>query len=256
MDKVSDNAAPRFHVSAHLSAGAEIDLPDRAARHVSVLRLRQGDAITLFNGEGGEYSAVLTQLSKSQASARITAWRPIERESALEVTLAQCISSGDRMDTTLQKATELGVKAIVPLESERSVVRLSSDRVEKRLLHWRNVTLAACEQCGRNQPPIVANVERLHAWLMAIQLEEKLAVESPATRVLLAPDATHGFGSLPRSSSILLLVGPEGGLAPHERAAAYKAGFLPVRLGPRTLRTETAPLAALSALQALWGDLV
>lgn len=249
MDSNAGSAAPRFHVSAHLSAGAEIDLPERAARHVVVVRLRQGDAITLFNGMGGEYGAVLTRLSKGQVSARITEWRPIERESALDVTLAQCISSGDRMDTTLQKATELGVKAIVPLESERSVVRLSSERMEKRLVHWRNVALAACEQCGRNQPPAVATVERLHTWLMALN------PEGPATRVLLAPDATRGFGSLPRSSALLLLVGPEGGLAPHERAAAQTAGFIPLRLGPRTLRTETAPLAALAALQTLWGDL-
>jgi 16S rRNA (uracil1498-N3)-methyltransferase len=250
MDKLPTLGAPRFHVSTHLSPGAEIDLPERAAKHVAVLRLRQGDAITLFNGEGGEYGAVLTRLTKSQFSARIDVWRQVERESPLEVTLAQCISSGDRMDTTLQKATELGVRSIIPLESERSVVRLSSDRAEKRLAHWRNVTLAACEQCGRNRPPSIANVDQLHAWLIALKTETE-----PAMRVLLAPEASVGFGSVPRSANIVLLVGPEGGLAPHERAAAQRAGFLPVRLGPRTLRTETAPLAAMAALQILWGDL-
>lgn len=250
MDKLPAPTPPRFHVSTHLSTGLDIELPQRASRHVAVLRLRQLDEITLFNGEGGEYRAVLTRLTRGQVGATVTGWIDVERESQLDITLAQCISSGDRMDFTLQKATELGVRAIVPLESERSVVRLSSERAERRLAHWRNVVLAACEQCGRNHAPPILAFEPLHDWLMTVT--GKTETE---TRVLLAPDAVGGFTTAPRNQKVVLLVGPEGGLAPHEQAAALKAGFLAVRLGPRTLRTETAPLAALAALQTLWGDL-
>lgn len=250
MESLFRRAAPRLFIPEKLSVGAEVLLPERASKHVAVLRLRLGDAITLFNGEGGEHLAVLKRLVRGQASARITGATEIDRESRLDITLAQCLSSSDRMDIAIQKATELGVRTIRPLESERSVVRLSGDRIEKRMSHWRNVVFAACEQCGRNLPPPVIGIECLLAWLMSLP-----TLSAAGTRLLLAPDAASGLSGLTPMASVTLLVGPEGGLAPHEHAAALKAGFLPVRLGPRTLRTETAPLAAVAALQTLWGDL-
>ena len=250
MESSNRRSAPRFFVPEPMSVGARLDLGERASRHITVLRLREGDSITLFNGDGGEHAAVLTLISRGRCAARITGRFDVDRESPLDITLAQCLSSSDRMDITLQKATELGVLTIQPLESERSVVRLSGDRVEKRMTHWRNIVFAACEQCGRNLPPTVGTLDRLQAWLIACP--PKSAAE---LRLLLLPDATTGLASLALSKKITLLVGPEGGLAPHEQGAALNAGFTPIRLGPRTLRTETAPLAAVAALQTLWGDL-
>jgi 16S rRNA (uracil1498-N3)-methyltransferase len=150
------------------------------------------------------------------------------------------------MDTTLQKSTELGVSAIVPIASERSVVRLSGDRAAKRVAHWRNIVIAACEQCGRNRVPEVADVTDIETFLRA--------QDGGGLRLLLAPDAGQTLRLLPRPEDVLLLVGPEGGLTAEERTRAERAGFLPVQFGPRVLRTETAPLAAISAIQALWGD--
>jgi 16S rRNA (uracil1498-N3)-methyltransferase len=243
-------SAPRFQVDGLLAAGAEIDLPERAARHVAVLRLRAGDVVVLFSGRGGEHAARLTLVSRSGVRAKVGAFQDVGRESPLAITLAQCISAGDRMDLTLQKATELGVQKIVPLISERAVVRLKEERAERRLQHWRAVVAAACEQCGRNSIPEVSAPTELHAWLAA---PETRAAE--AARLVLAPEAASGLGVIPRSDSTLLLIGPEGGLADHELVAAKTAGFTPIRLGPRILRTETAPLAAITALQVLWGDL-
>ncbi len=245
----SAHRAPRFFVPEMLTPGTEIRLPERAARHIAVLRLRDGAAITLFNGEGGECRAVLTSLVRDRVSARIVERFDTERESPLAITLAQCVSAGDRMDFVLQKATELGATRIVPVVSERSIVRVSGERAERKLEHWRNVVLAACEQCGRNRPPVIPPMVELHPWLASLP-----ASESSGTRLLLAPDGLAGAGSLARETRVTLLVGPEGGLAAHEREAAERAGFKPVRLGPRVLRTETAPLAALAVLQTLWGD--
>lgn len=246
-----DHQAPRFHVPGPLSAGAEIALPDRVARHVAVLRLREGDPLVLFTGEGGEHAARLTAVARGTARALVSEYRCPMRESPMRITLAQCISSGDRMDLTLQKATELGAHAIVPLQSDRSVVKLREERAEKKLLHWRNVVVAACEQCGRNTLPSVADPVDLHAWLASLQTWRA----GGATRIVLDPEATTGMGQLARCSEVALLIGPEGGLSAHELAAATGKGFRSVRLGPRVLRTETAPLAAITALQVLWGDL-
>jgi len=229
-----------------LSLGAEIELPERVARHCAVLRLRRGDAVVLFNGEGGEFSAELTRVSRADARARVISGQTPELESPLAIALAQCVSSGDRMDTTLQKSTELGVSRIVPIASERSVVRLSSDRADRRVAHWRNVVIAACEQCGRNHVPEVTAITDLAAFLSR--------ADSDGLRLLLAPDSGRGLKQLEPPSRVTLLVGPEGGLAPEERQRAEKSGFVPIRFGPRILRTETAPLAAIAAMQALWGD--
>lgn len=246
MDQPPARTAPRFYVARPLSSGAEIELPPHVVRHVSALRLREGDAITLFNGSGGEFGARLGRLGRDQALARIAAWRDLERESPLRITLALGISSGERMDFALQKATELGVAAIRPVVAERSVVRLSSERADRRLAHWRGVVAAACEQCGRNRVPEVSPIAAL----------DDLIYESAEAgpRLFLSPDAAQELRQLERAQALLLLIGPEGGLSPAEQHRAQSRGFVALRFGPRILRTETAPLAAIAALQAMWGD--
>ncbi len=238
--------ALRFFAPVKLSPGAEIELPERAARHCAVLRLRRGETVILFNGEGGEFTAELTRVSRDNTHARVISRQPVERESPLAIALAQCVSSRDRMDITLQKSTELGVTRIVPIASERSVVRLSSDRADRRVEHWRNVIVAACEQCGRNRVPEIAAITDFETFLGEADAE--------GMRLLLAPDADRDLRRLEPPRSVTLLVGPEGGLAPEERRRAETSGFVPVCFGPRVLRTETAPLAAIAAMQALWGD--
>jgi 16S rRNA (uracil1498-N3)-methyltransferase len=225
---------------------AEIELSQRAARHCSVLRLRHGDEVVVFDGQGGQFSAELIRISSRSVRVRLISKEDVERESHLAITLAQCLSSADRMDITLQKSTELGISRIVPIASERSVVKLSGEREVRRLEHWRNVLIAACEQCGRNRVPEIAAVTGLADFLNVPGGE--------STRLLLAPDASRGLKSLQPARAVTLLVGPEGGFAPEERLHAEAAGFLPIRFGPRVLRTETAPLAAIAAMQALWGD--
>jgi len=240
------SSVPRFFAPGQFSLGAEIDLPERAARHCAVLRLRRGAAVVLFNGEGGEFSAELTGISRGAARAYLISRQAPERESPLAIALAQCLSSGDRMDATLQKSTELGVSKIVPIASERSIVKLSSDRADKRVAHWRNVVIAACEQCGRNHIPEVAAIIGFDGFLGQAATD--------GLRLLLAPDANRSLKQLEPPGKVTLLVGPEGGLAPEERQRAEGSGFVPVRFGPRVLRTETAPLAAIAAMQAMWGD--
>jgi 16S rRNA (uracil1498-N3)-methyltransferase len=246
MKTPASRARHRFFAPVELPLGAEIRLPERAMRHCAVLRLRRGEAITLFDGKGAEFAAELTRISSKDARARVLAKEILERESPLAISLAQCVSSGDRMDTTLQKSTELGVSKIVPIASERSLVRLAGDRADKRLAHWRNVVLAACEQCGRNRVPEVAPITDIGAYLRA--------QDSGALRLVLVPEAAQTLGQLPRPGHVVLLVGPEGGLTAEERESAEHAGFVAIRFGPRVLRTETAPLAAIAAMQALWGD--
>ena len=246
MNRLLPRRASRFFVPAKLSPGAEIELPEGAARHCGVLRLHRGEAVILFNGEGGEFVAELTQVSRDRVLARPTSKQTPERESPLAVELAQCVSSGDRMDAAIQKSTELGVSRIVPIASGRSVVKLAGQRAERRVAHWRNVAIAACEQCGRNRIPEIAAVTDIQTFLSG--------ADASSLRLLLAPEAAQELKSLPRPGSVTLLVGPEGGLAPEERQSAERHGFIAVRFGPRVLRTETAPLAAIAAMQALWGD--
>ncbi|HKC53764.1 MAG TPA: 16S rRNA (uracil(1498)-N(3))-methyltransferase [Burkholderiales bacterium] len=246
MKSFASRTVPRFFAPVQLSLGSEIALPERVARHCAVLRLRRGDAVVLFNGEGGEFSAELTQVSHGDSRVRLISRQTPERESPLAIALAQCVSSGDRMDTTLQKSTELGVCRIVPIASKRSVVRLSSDRADRRVAHWRSVVIAACEQCGRNHIPEVTAITDFSAFLGR--------AAGDGLRLLLVPDSDRDLRHLEPPSRVTLLVGPEGGLAPEERQRAERSGFVPVRFGPRVLRTETAPLAAIAAMQTLWGD--
>lgn len=238
---------PRFYCREALSPGACIDLPEPVARHaVRVLRLPPGAAMVLFDGRGGEYAAHIERIEKNRVVVMLGAWRDVERESTLTVTLVQAVQAGEKMDFTIQKAVELGVADIVPVDSRRSVTRLAGERAAKRGAHWQGVAAAACEQCGRNQVPQVAPLQKLEHWLAQ--------PARPGLRLMLAPEAEHSLADLPPASAVQLLIGAEGGLDPQEMRAAEQAGFQAVRLGPRVLRTETAGLAALAALQALWGD--
>ena len=202
--------------------------------------------MVLFDGRGGEYLAHIQRIERERVVAELASWQDVKRESPLAVTLVQALQAGEKMDFTIQKAVELGVRDIVPVESRRSVLRLSGDRAAKRVAHWQGVAASACEQCGRNQVPLVAPLEKLENWL-ARPAEASL-------RLMLAPDADEALVDLPPASAVQLLIGAEGGLDPQEVLAAKQAGFRPVRMGPRVLRTETAGLAALAILQALWGD--
>jgi 16S rRNA (uracil1498-N3)-methyltransferase len=242
------SADTRLYCDLPLSPGAEFALPEYAARHaVTVLRLQEGDTLNLFNGGGGEYRAVLVAVNKREARVRLNEFLAIERESPVDITLALGISAGERMDYSLQKATELGVAAIQPLATERSVVKLAGERADKRLMHWQHVVISACEQCGRNRVPAVAPVQKFYSYLAAVDRNKRL--------LLLSPGADTALKQVAPAPSAVLLIGAEGGLAPAEYEAAQASGFEPVSLGPRILRTETAPVAALAVLQALWGDL-
>ena len=230
-----------------LAPGARLELPEPVVRHaVRVLRLPTGTPITLFDGRGGEYPAVLEYVDRDYAYAVVGAWLERECESPLRVTLVQAVQAGDKMDYTIQKAVELGVDNIIPVESRRSVIRLTGDRAAKRVAHWQGVVASACEQCGRNRLPLVAPLEGLDKWFARPR--------SSALRLMLAPGAATTLSALPPAAEVELLVGAEGGLDEREVEAARLAGFTAIRLGPRVLRTETAGLAALAALQILWGD--
>ncbi len=240
--------ARRLYCDAPLSPGAEIVLPEASAHHaLAVLRLEEGAPLALFNGTGGEYHGVLVAANKREARVRLTGFDAVERESPLAINLALGISAGERMDYSLQKATELGVAAIQPLATDRSVVRLAGERADRRVQHWQNVVIAACEQCGRNRVPPVAPVRSLFDYLARVDCSQPL--------LLLDPDATRPLKEVALSTGAVLLVGAEGGFTPAERKAATAGGFQAVNLGPRVLRTETAPLAAIAVLQSLWGDL-
>lgn len=240
---------PRLYLPLPLTVGATVALDDNAFAHaVRVLRLKPDAPLILFNGRGGAFAATLTEIGKRHATAQITAALPGEVESPLTMTLAQGVSRGDNMDYTVQKAVELGVAVIQPLFTERGGVDLSGERLERKVQHWRGIVIGACEQCGRNQLPELREPLSLAGWLGQ--------GAEPGLRLLLDPVAEQGLRSLDLSSALItLLIGPEGGLSPAEISQAHRAGFSGVRLGPRILRTETAGVAALAALQALWGDL-
>ena len=244
-------AAPRFFVATPLGAtdvGHEIELPSPVAHHaMRVLRLDIGEEITLFTGAGGQFAAKLSRADKRGAHATIERFDPVEREASLEVTLAQAIAANDAMDYAVRKAVELGVAAIQPLVSARSARFADAARGDKRLAHWRQVAVAACEQCGRNRVPVVHEAIAFSAWLA------QRGAGRPG--LLLAPQAPMTLAQWPAPTAPFdLLIGPEGGFAETEVAAAVRDGIEAVRLGPRILRTETAAAAALAAIHALWGD--
>ena len=252
--------SPRFYCPVDISPGETLELPKNIAHHAAhVLRLEPGAKLILFNGRGGEFSAVMTHVGRAGALVIIEKHMTIDRESSLSITLAQAICASEKMDWIVQKAVELGVSRIQPLAARLSVVRLSGERVEKRLNHLRKVVIAACEQCGRNRIPEVLSPAPLQDWLgqQIMHFKNPLRNAAPDTRFMLSPTANEGLRYYPRILEIpvvTLLVGPEGGFTQEEEAVALKAGFLPLRLGARILRTESAALAAVAAMQARWGD--
>ena len=238
---------PRFYCPAPLQPDALLSLPAQAARHVQVLRLQPGQALTLFNGEGGEFAATVTQMGRSEVQVRIGAHQPLDRAPCRAVTLALGMPANERMDWLVEKATELGVSGLQPLMTERSVLRLSGERAEKKVAHWHSVAVAASEQCGGNRVTQLQAVSTLAAWLAqlpaaAVGARLLLSLQPPCQA--LRDAAAQWAPDLP----ITLLSGPEGGLSPAEEAAALARGFVAVSLGQRTLRAETAALAALAAL--------
>jgi 16S rRNA (uracil1498-N3)-methyltransferase len=241
----------RIHFSGPLAAEIELGLPAAQSRHaVQVLRMAAGDRLTLFNGDGAEYDAVITRVAKGAVWARVEGVRAVSREAPLQVTLVQGMSRSERMDYTVQKAVELGVTRIEPVMTRRSVVRLDAARARQKASHWQAIAVGACEQCGRNRVPDIAPVVSLEQWFA-----HRLAGGSAGPGLLLDPEAARGLRDLPApAGAVTLLAGPEGGLTGAERRAVLQAEFVGVRLGPRVLRTETAALAALAAMQALWGD--
>lgn len=242
---------PRFHCPADLAPGAEIDLPPGAARHVQVLRLQPGDAITLFHGgqdgPGGEFDATVLRMGRSDVRVQVGAHHAIEREAPRAVHLLAGITANERMDWLVEKATELGVTSITPLVAERSVLKLKGERADKKIAHWQAVAVAACEQCGRNRVPVVHAAVDLAAWVRA---QAPAGTPGAAQRLLLSLRA----GTVPLHAGatggapVVFLSGPEGGLSAVEEDIALQHGFAAVTLGPRVLRAETAPLAALAAL--------
>ena len=245
---------PRFYCATPLSAGQTLDLPPGAARHVQVLRLQPGSAITLFNGAagdhaedlGGEFDATVLHMGRSDVQVQVGVYHRVEREPRRAVHLAVGMPANDRMDWLVEKATELGVASIQPLMTERSVLRLSGERAEKKTTHWQSVAIASCEQCGGNRVPTVHPVRTLSAWLATV------AETAPVQRLLLslAPGTQplHQALGADRQGPVWFLSGPEGGLSTTEETAAARHGFVPVTLGARVLRAETAALAALVTL--------
>jgi len=244
------NIAAHCHVEAALGPGARVELPRELAHHLGrVLRLSDGAMVSLFDGSGPAWLARLQLSGSGPALAEVMAALDGDRESPLRVVLGQGLSSGERMDLTVQKAVELGVAGIAPLTTSRSVVRLAGERAERRREHWQRIAIAACEQCKRSTLPSVAAIRSLHEWLTSLPAE--------APKWLLCAQQGQRLADLPQPApgrTGYLLAGPEGGFSDAERTLAIDAGFVPLHLGPRVLRTETAALAALAAMQVVWGD--
>lgn len=240
---------PRFYCPPPLPQNGSFELPADAAHHASrVLRLREGDAVQIFDGIGNECHGVIAELSGKRVIVGDIGAMNINRESPLHITLAQALSSSEKMDWVIQKATELGVTEIQPLATERSVAKLSSERAEKRIEHWKQVATAACEQCGRNVLPTIHAPLDIMAWLQQTRT-------SPDTKFILLPEGASSLASQTKPlGNITLLIGAEGGFAPAESESALLCDFAPIRMGARVLRTETAAVAGLAALQMLWGD--
>lgn len=241
---------PRIYIDQPLNSGANIMLDGSAARHIaSALRMTPGQEIVLFNGLGGEYTAELSKVGKSQVTALVGDGREVDRESALKLHLAIGVSRGERMDWIVQKATELGVTAITPLFTERTEVKLSGERLDKKIRHWQQVAISACEQCQRNRLPTIHNPQSLDHWL------SENTTTSSELKLVLHHRTEKRLTQYQAPESAFILVGPEGGLSESEINNAMAQGFNALALGPRVMRTETAPLAAISILQSLWGDM-
>lgn len=238
---------PRIYHPEPLQGLHELSLGDQATQHVAkVLRLGVGAQLVLFDGRGGQYQASILAVERREVRVRLLGFEAVEVESPLQITLAQGVSKGERMDFTIQKAVELGVSRIVPLDTERSVVNLKGERRDKKMTHWQGVIASACEQCGRNRLPELLPWQSLSQWLQR---------GPDGQGLLLDHRAATSLGNLDETRVLTLLIGPEGGLAPVEREQAYQAGYQGLRLGSRVLRTETAALTAIAALQARLGDL-
>ena len=238
---------PRFYVDFALSPDSVVKLPDDVVRHLNVLRVKNTEEIVLFNGNGKVYPALPEVLEKRRASVRILREEATDNESPLNITLVQAVSAAERMDFTLQKSVELGVAEIRPVISERCVVRLSGERAEKRVARWQEIVVSACEQSGRN---IVPKVLPLTTYAQALQ-----QLPQETTKLLMSLNRAQKLSDVqPQSGKVVFMVGPEGGWTEKEEQQAFDAGFQSVTLGKRVLRTETASLAAIAAMQTLWGD--
>ena len=233
---------PRLHCPGPLASGQLLELPPGPARHVQVLRLQPGAQLTLFNGDGGEFAAVVEHMGRSAVRVQVAQHHPIEREARRQVHLAIGMPANERMDWLVEKATELGAASIQPLVAERSVLKLTGDRAEKKRAHWQAVAVAACEQCGRNRIPAIHPVLDLARWLAAPQAHPVRLLLSLAPQALPLAEAAAPAGA------VLALSGPEGGLSVAEQSCALAQGFRPVSLGQRVLRAETAPVALLALL--------
>lgn len=240
-----DVGVPRFYVDAPLGAGSTIELSEEAAHHAAnVLRVRAGDAVTLFDGRGGEYAARVASLQKKKVIVGVERHVPVERESPLHVVLVQGVSSGERMEFTIRKAVELGVAEVRPVLAASSVARPKGERAASRIAHWQRIAISACEQCGRNTVPAIRALGPVPGG----------PFEPDSLKLLLSPRGKTRLSHVQGGQRFVLAAGPEAGFTPEEEEAFLKAGFQPVTLGPRILRTETAALAALAALNALRGD--
>ena len=238
---------PRFYVDFALSPDSVVELPDNVVRHLNVLRVKNTEEIVLFNGNGKAYPALPEVLEKRRASVRILREEATDNESPLNITLVQAVSAAERMDFTLQKSVELGVAEIRPVISERCIVRLSGERAEKRVARWQEIVVSACEQSGRN---IVPKVLPLTTYAQALQ-----QLPQETAKLLMSLNRAQKLSDVqPQSGKVVFMVGPEGGWTEKEEQQAFDAGFQSVTLGKRVLRTETASLAAIAAMQTLWGD--
>jgi len=244
---------PRFFSSTilprPLPGTLAIELDEEIARHLAVLRMQAGDAVILFDGEGGEFHATVEEIAKRRARVSLQRFEDVERESPLAITLVQALATSDKMDFIVQKAVELGAVAVQPLITERATLKLSGDRAEKRAAHWQAVARTACEQCGRNRVPVVGEPVALAQWL---------SQPNDSVRVMLHPAGAEALALMPAAypgRPLSILIGPEGGFSDRETALARDNRVVLARLGPRVLRTETAGLAALAVLNAAAGDL-
>lgn len=242
-------AIPRFYCPPPLPASAPFELPPAAAHHASrVLRLRVNDSVQLFDGTGIELDGTISEINAKRTVLGKLQIRHINRESHLHIVLAQAMSSSEKMDWVVQKATELGVAEIQPVQTQRSVAKLTAERAQKRIEHWHSVVIAACEQCGRNILPQVHAPQELSAWFASMR-------DVQGGKFILLPESSTALNVQPKPpGTITLLTGPEGGFTLEEAQLAQQIGFIPIRLGARILRTETAALAGIAVLQALWGD--